>query len=83
MTGDILTLEDDPRDGEALIVPVMRNGRRLVPAPSLEQLRARAAQNLAALSAPLRGLKAGAGYPIEVAPALYALAEEVDAALME
>jgi nicotinate phosphoribosyltransferase len=83
MTGDILTLEDDPRDGEALIVPVMRNGRRLVPAPSLEQLRARAARNLAALSAPLRGLKAGAGYPIEVAPALYALAEEVDAALME
>jgi nicotinate phosphoribosyltransferase len=83
MTGDILTLEDDPRDGEALIVPVMRNGRRLVPAPSLEQLRARAARNLAALPAPLRGLKAGAGYPIEVAPALYALAVEVDAALME
>jgi nicotinate phosphoribosyltransferase len=83
MTGDILTLEDDPRDGEALIVPVMRNGRRLVPAPSLEQLRARAARNLAALPAPLRGLKAGASYPIEVAPALYALAEEVDARMAE
>ncbi|MHA1154148.1 MAG: nicotinate phosphoribosyltransferase, partial [Alphaproteobacteria bacterium] len=72
MIGDTLALEDDLQDGEALIVPVMRDGRRLVLAPDLEQLRARAARNLAALSAPLRGLKAGAGYPIEVAPALYA-----------
>ncbi len=79
MTGDILTLDDDSRDGEALIVSVMRDGRRLAPTPCLERLRARAAQNLAALPAPLRRLEAGATYPVEVAPALRALAEEVDA----
>ena len=35
-------------------------------------------KTLAALSAPLRQLEAGARYPVEVAPALRALAEEVD-----
>ena len=79
MTWDILTLEDDPRDGEALIVPVMRDGRRLAPAPGLEERCARAACNLAALPTPLHQLEAGARYPVEVAPALRALAEEVDA----
>jgi nicotinate phosphoribosyltransferase len=83
MTGDTLTLEDDPQDGEALIAPVMANGRRLAPTPGLEDLRARAVRNLAALPAPLRRLAPGAGYPVEVAPALYALAEEVDARMAE
>jgi nicotinate phosphoribosyltransferase len=83
MSGDTLTLEDDPQDGEALIAPVMRDGRRLAPAPDLDELRARAARSLAALPVPLRRLEAGAGYPVEVAPALYALAEEVDARTAE
>jgi nicotinate phosphoribosyltransferase len=61
----------------------MANGRRLAPTPGLEDLRARAVRNLAALPAPLRRLAPGAGYPAEVAPALYALAEEVDARMAE
>jgi nicotinate phosphoribosyltransferase len=83
MSGDTLTLEDDRQDGEALIAPVMRDGRRLEPAPDLEQLRARAVRSLAALPVPLRRLESGAGYPVEVAPALQALAEEVDARTAE
>ena len=75
----MLTVDGDIQDGEALIRPVMRHGRRLAPAPGIEALRARAAKELARLPGPLKRLEAGAAYPVEVAPALKSLAEEVDA----
>ncbi len=77
MAGDILSLEDDRIDGEALIEPVMRNGRRLR-RPSLDEIRANAARNLAALPDPLRRLETGAAYPVQITGKLTRLAEEVD-----
>ncbi|WP_031433674.1 nicotinate phosphoribosyltransferase [Methylomarinum vadi] len=41
MLHDILTLEQDRQKGEALLIPVMRNGQRTEPAESLEQIRTR------------------------------------------
>jgi nicotinate phosphoribosyltransferase len=79
MAGDVLTVAGDTQGGEALIRPVMRQGRRLAPAPGIEALRAHAAKELARLPGPLKRLEAGAAYPVEVAPALRSLAEEVDA----
>ena len=35
MRGDILSLESDKQPGEPLIVPVMRGGKRVAPAPTL------------------------------------------------
>jgi nicotinate phosphoribosyltransferase len=78
MAGDVLSVEGDAQAGEPLIEPVMRGGRRLGPAPGLDSLRARAARELARLPAPHRRLEEGAAYPVEVAPALRALADEVD-----
>lgn len=78
MRGDVLSVEADKHDGEPLIVPVMRGGKRLKPAESLADIRARAARELARLPEPLRQLEAGVDYPVKVADALVKLAQEAD-----
>ena len=78
MSGDILTLEDDKKPGEPLIVEVMRGGKRVAQAPTLAQIRARAARDLARLPESLRQLQQGVDYPVAVSDALKALAVEAD-----
>src|SRR5450830_1135980 len=78
MAGDVLSLESDLHAGEPLIELVMKDGRRVGPAPTLVEIRARAAQDLERLPEPLRALEPGAAYPVEVADALVRLAAEVD-----
>jgi nicotinate phosphoribosyltransferase len=78
MSGDILSLETDKQPGKPLIVPVMRGGERVAPAPTLTQIRERAARDLARLPEPLRQLQDGAVYPVAVADALKALAAQAD-----
>jgi nicotinate phosphoribosyltransferase len=78
MAGDLLTLESDPQDGTALIQPVMRAGRRLGSAETLAAIRARVARELARLPQALRGLASEPRYEVRLAPALQALAAEVD-----
>ncbi|WP_324780962.1 nicotinate phosphoribosyltransferase [Thiobacillus sedimenti] len=77
MLGDVVTLEGDDQAGEPLLAPVMRGGRRLAPSPSLDTIRSRSAASLAALPEPLRRLEPF-GYPVEIAPAVRALAVAVD-----
>ena len=79
MRGDILSLESDNQPGEALVVPVMRAGKRISPAPTLTQIRERAARNLARLAGPLARLESGFEYPVNIADALSALAKQIDA----
>jgi nicotinate phosphoribosyltransferase len=78
MIGDTLGLETERLGGEPLLVPVMRAGRRLAPTASLAECRARVRQQLAALRPGLRDLDCEAEYPVEVTPAVRALADEVD-----
>jgi nicotinate phosphoribosyltransferase len=78
MRGDVLSLENDTQAGEPLIMPVMRSGQRIAPAPTLAQIRERAARDLARLPEPLRRLEPGACYPVKVADALSALAAAID-----
>jgi nicotinate phosphoribosyltransferase len=78
MAGDILSLENDDQPGEPLIELVMQGGKRLKPAPTLAEIRARAARDLGRLPEPLRRLEPGASYPVEVSEALRRLAVEVD-----
>jgi len=78
MAGDVLSVETDKHPGGTLIVPAMRGGRRLAPAPSLDEIRARAARDLARLPEPLRRLEQGVTYPVQVADALVKLADEAD-----
>ena len=78
MSGDILTLEDDPQEGEPLIQPVMRAGQRLNAATPLTALRERARNQLARLPQGLQTLEKGPDYPVQVSPALRDLAKTVD-----
>jgi nicotinate phosphoribosyltransferase len=80
IAGDLLTVVDDPRDGEALLHPVMRDGRRLHPSPPLMEVRRHTAEQLGRLPEPMRRLESTAHYPVEVSPRLRALAAEVDRA---
>jgi nicotinate phosphoribosyltransferase len=77
MAGDIVTVVDDPQEGEALVEPVMREGRRIGPAPPLAAARERAAADLAQLPEYLRRLETEPAYPVEISSALRALADEV------
>ncbi len=77
MTGDVISLESDHHTGEPLLVPVMRDGRRLS-TPPLTDLRSRAAASLACLPEPLRQLHEPYEYPVEIASALQELARQVD-----
>ena len=79
MAGDVVTLETDFQAGQPLVVPVMRHGRRIVPAPTLADARRTAAENLARLPRALAALDEH-DYPVEIAPALRDLAREVDRA---
>lgn len=78
MRSDILTVEDDPQDGESLIQPVMRAGKRLYDSPPLAALRERARDQLARLPHGLRTLEKGPDYPVQVSAALRDLAKAVD-----
>ncbi|MCL4799137.1 MAG: nicotinate phosphoribosyltransferase [Burkholderiales bacterium] len=78
---DVVTLEHDRREGEPLLAPVMRAGRRVAPAPALDAIRAHAHRELERLPPRLRALAdATPPYPVEIAPALAALADTVDRA---
>jgi len=82
LAGDAVTLEGDPQEGAALLAPVMRDGKRVAPAPALDAIRVHAAAELARLPGALRGLEEAPAYPVEIAPALRRLAAEVDRTTM-
>ena len=66
---DVVTLETDVQAGEALVHPVMRGGLRL-PQPDLAAARKHCLAQLDRLP--------GRRYPVEISPAVRALADEVD-----
>ena len=78
MAADVLSVEDDAQEGEPLIELVMQGGKRLRPAPTLAEVRARVSRDLERLPEPLRRLEPAASYPVEVSQTLRRLAAEVD-----
>ncbi len=77
MCRDEITLDSEPCNGEPLLQPVMRHGRRLAPSPSLPEIQQRAIAGLAQLPAELRQLE-GAAYEVQVSPAIRKLASQLD-----
>lgn len=71
---DVVSLEEEPGpDGATpLLEPVMRNGARVGPDPTLQQARECCRAMIAALPAPLLGLETAA-YPVERSASLEAL----------
>ncbi len=78
MLHDMLTLESEQAEGEPLVVPVMRRGRRLQPAETLAAIRDRCAADLSRLPPSLRTLDGPYAYPVAVSPALQDLAASVN-----
>ncbi|MCX7897314.1 MAG: nicotinate phosphoribosyltransferase [Rhodocyclaceae bacterium] len=79
LAGDLLTLVGEEAEGEPLLQPVMRAGKRLRAAPPLSALRAQAMASLNALPPPLKSLGAAPPYPVAIGDALTRLAQEIDA----
>lgn len=75
---DEIVLESDPVRAGRLLLPVMRNGRRVAPAPPLGEIRERLRQELAALPRPLLSLRRRAGYGVRIAASIRALARRSD-----
>jgi nicotinate phosphoribosyltransferase len=80
LRGDLLALASEHATGEALLQPVMREGRRLAPSPPLAELCARAARELTNLPEPLRELEGlrEPPDPVVVSSELRALAATLD-----
>ena len=83
MAGDVITLEGYREPARPLLQPVMKAGRRIGPAPTLPEIRARAARELASLPDPLRDLDPGASYPVTISEPLLRLTEETDRRLAQ
>jgi nicotinate phosphoribosyltransferase len=78
MIGDTISLADDRQEGEPLLAPAMRDGRRVGPPQTLAQGRERIARELKRLPEALRGLAQAEPYPVAIADALKRLAADVD-----
>jgi nicotinate phosphoribosyltransferase len=78
MARDVISVEGDRQVGEARIRPVMRGGELVAPSPALAAIRAHAAEEIGRLPEPLRRLEPDAHFAVEIAPALRALAADVD-----
>ncbi len=83
LEGDVLSLETDTQAGEALLVPVMKGGRRTGSSTALSAIRAHAAESLRRLPEELRRLDPGAAYPVTVAKPLIELAAATDRRLAQ
>jgi nicotinate phosphoribosyltransferase len=70
--GDLVTRFDEPAAGESLLVPIVRAGRLVGELPDLETIRARCADQLAALPEKLKDLDAISDYPISYSDLLEA-----------
>jgi nicotinate phosphoribosyltransferase len=80
MTRDVLTLETDPQEGERLIHPVLRDGKRVPDPPTLDDARKLAAFGLARLPTHLRELRTEPAFPVAIAASLQQPTEDLDRA---
>ena len=78
MQRDHLAMEDESPSGEALLKPFMRQGKRLNPPASMEQLRTHAAHQLDQLPKALRSLKLAPTYPVHISQKIRELADRLD-----
>jgi nicotinate phosphoribosyltransferase len=72
---DVIALADETVRGRPLLEPVLREGKRVVASPTLDEVRARVREGVACLPRPLRALRRAPTYPVRVSPALTALAQ--------
>ena len=79
--GDHVTRADETAEGEPLLVPILRAGRLVSALPSLESIRRRCREQIAALPERLLGLDAQPDYPITYSDILEADAKRLMSAM--
>src|SRR5271165_6141615 len=79
IAGDVVALTSEPMNGEPLLRPAMRGGRRVAALPGLAEARLYAAASLARLPDSLRRLET-CRVPVEISVEIRALAAEMDGA---
>ncbi|WP_206952142.1 nicotinate phosphoribosyltransferase [Trinickia acidisoli] len=78
MAGDWITLAHERRDGEPLLEPVMRAGKRCAEPATLQAAREHARRQLRALPPAQRSLDVDEPYPVAVSDGLRELARRLD-----
>jgi nicotinate phosphoribosyltransferase len=78
MAGDIVSVEEESHEGEELVQPIMKSGKRIASGAPLAEARAHAAHQIERLPEPFRRLDPDASYPVQIADALVKLADRVD-----
>lgn len=74
---DVIALSDEQVDGEPLLVKVMADGQIISNMPSLDEIRAVAAENLSRLPEKYKQLTNASSYPVELSPPLHSLMEQL------
>ena len=74
---------EDVADSESLLVPVLKEGRRLVPPEPLPNIQKRFCQEFSLLPKTYKGLKGNPNYPVEITSRLQALQEQVSKEIRE
>jgi nicotinate phosphoribosyltransferase len=77
LAGDAIGLRREDAGGEAMLTRVMKDGKRQQPAESLNAIRDRFETEFASLDKAYKRLENPVEYPVELAPDLQALQEEV------
>ena len=77
ITGDIISTWDDMQPGEALIRPVILQGKRVQSPAALDEMRSHVLTQLANLPEYLRHIATDHAYPVRVSDRLLRLAEQV------
>jgi len=79
MSGDVVALEPDDFHGDhALLVAVMRGGRRIGAVSALDDIRRQTLAGYASLPEPLTRLEQAPAYPVRISSSLQALAVQLD-----
>jgi len=74
---DVICLEEEDHEGEPLLVPVLRKGKRFQPLPSLGEIREHATTSLALLPPRFKRLRDPKRYPVRASKALRRLRDAV------
>ena len=73
MERDVITLEDEVQEGEPLLEPIMREGRRVAPPSSIAEIRDRVRTVLSNLPPALRRLEPARRYRVEISESVRGL----------
>ena len=81
---DVIALRHEPiEEGEPILQPVMREGKRVSPSDSLEEIRERFFEEFLKLDEELKELEPKKEFPIELSPGLRKLQERVTYKILE